>query len=110
MPLMIAELIGFAYKNGFELTFGEAFRTEEQQKIYFDTGRSKTMNSRHRDRLAVDFNLFKDGQYITDKECYRVLGEKWEQIGGQWGGRFGVSPENYKKEIGWDSNHFEYAE
>lgn len=104
---MVSMLIGFAYENGYELTFGEAYRTEEQQRIYVDKGLSKTMNSRHRDRLAVDLNLFKDNQYITEKEKYRFLGEKWEEIGGRWGGRFGVEPENYGKEIGWDSNHFE---
>lgn len=109
-PLMIAGLVDFAYKNGYELTFGEAYRTEEQQKLYLEKGLSKTMNSKHRDRLAVDFNLFKDGCYITDKNKYRFLGERWESLGGRWGGRFGVSPENYQKEVGWDSNHFEYGE
>ncbi|MBI1913024.1 MAG: M15 family metallopeptidase [Deltaproteobacteria bacterium] len=109
-PLMIAELVQFAYGNGYELTFGEAYRTEEQQRIYVESGRSKTMNSKHRDRLAVDFNLFRNGVYLTDKEKYKMLGERWEQLGGRWGGRFGVSPENYTKEVGWDSNHFECGE
>jgi len=58
----IGLLIEFAYEMGFELTFGEFDRTIEQQKIYFDSGRSKTMNSRHLIRLAGDFNIFKDGR------------------------------------------------
>lgn len=104
---MLSSLIGFAYENGCQLTLGEAYRTEDQQRIYVNSGRSKTMNSRHRDRLAVDLNIFRDGVYLPGGDSYRLLGEKWEELGGRWGGRFGVSPENYSKEIGWDANHFE---
>lgn len=106
-PLMVAELIGFAYGKGFELTFGEAYRTEEQQRIYFESGKTKTLGSKHRDRLAIDFNLFEGGVYITDGERYRPLGERWEALGGRWGGRFGVEASKYGKEVGWDANHFE---
>lgn len=106
---MVAELIGFAYKSGYGVTFGEAYRTEEQQRIYVDSGRSRTMASRHRDRLAIDLNLFKDGQYLEDGERYRFLGEKWESLGGRWGGRFGVEPKDFKNRVGWDANHFEYG-
>ncbi|HBG46387.1 MAG TPA: hypothetical protein DDW94_05285 [Deltaproteobacteria bacterium] len=107
-PQLVAELIRFAYDSGFELTFGEAYRTEEQQRVYVREGRSKTMASRHRDRLAIDFNLFKDGDYITNGEAYRALGEKWEALGGNWGGRFGVRACDYDVKTGWDANHFEY--
>lgn len=103
-----AELIRFAYSNGLELTFGEAYRTEEQQKLYFQSGKSRTMASPHRDRLAVDLNLFKGGRYIADGEAYRPLGEKWEALGGKWGGRFGLKQQEYGTRIGWDANHFEY--
>lgn len=107
-PLMVAELITFAYGNGYELTFGEAYRTEEQQRLYVGSGRSKTINSRHRDRLAIDLNLFRGGVYISDGALYRPLGEKWESIGGRWGGRFGVERGDFDKKVGWDANHFEY--
>ena len=110
LPPMLASLISFAYENGYELTLGEAYRTEEQQRLYVDSGRSRTMNSRHRDRLAVDLNLFRDGVYLTDGEAYRFLGEKWESLGGRWGGRFGLSPDEYAAKTGWDSNHFEISE
>lgn len=106
---MLASLISFAYENGYELTLGEAYRTEEQQRIYVDSGRSRTMDSRHRDRLAVDLNLFKNGAYLTGGEAYRFLGERWEELGGTWGGRFGLSPDEYAAEVGWDSNHFELS-
>ena len=78
---MVADLIRFAYSRGFTLSFGDAFRD----------GRCKYghPNSLHRLRLAVDFNLFRDGKWMKDTEAHRELGEYWESIGGSWGGRFG---------------------
>ena len=74
---MISRLIRFAYNMGYKLTFGDAYAT---------TGHME--NSLHYKRLAVDFNLFKDGRYLTRTEDHAPLGEYWEAIGGTWGGRF----------------------
>lgn len=74
---MIGRLIEFAYDNGYELTFGDA---------YAKTGHRK--GSLHYSRLAVDFNLFKDGVWLTETKDHKLLGEFWERIGGAWGGRF----------------------
>lgn len=104
----VAELVRFAFSNGLELTFGEAYRTEEQQRLHLQSGKTRTMASPHRDRLAVDLNLFIGGKYVTDGEAYRPLGEKWEALGGKWGGRFGLRPHEYGTRIGWDANHFEF--
>lgn len=75
---LISLLIQYAILNGFEITFGDAFATSGHKK-----------GSNHYLRLAIDFNLFKDGVYLTKTEDHRVLGEYWESIGGAWGGRFG---------------------
>lgn len=86
---MIAHLIEYAYANGYELTFGDAYR---DPRLHGDIGVKKSYssaNSLHKSRLAVDFNLFKNGQYLTTTEAHRPLGEYWESIGGTWGGRFG---------------------
>lgn len=91
---MIGELIGFAYANGYELTFGDAFR---DPRVHGEVGAKKSYSSassNHKIRLAVDFNLFKDGQYLSRSEDYAKLGTFWESIGGAWGGRFN------------DGNHF----
>ena len=85
---MVGLLIEWAYQNGYELTFGDAYRDPRifgpigEKKGY---GRSK---SNHKVRLAIDFNLFKNGKYLTATEDHRPLGEYWESIGGSWGGRF----------------------
>jgi hypothetical protein len=84
---MIGQLIRFAYAQGYELTFSEAFRTPEQAAIYAKQGKG-IRNSLHTIRLAVDFNLFKDGKYLANSSDHKELGEYWESIGGTWGGRF----------------------
>lgn len=90
---MVGKLIEWAYANGYELTFGEALRTQEQATSNAATGKGIS-NSLHLIRLAVDFNLFIGGTYKTDTPSYQPLGEYWESIGGAWGGRFN------------DGNHF----
>ena len=91
--VMIADLIQWADKQGYKLTFGEAYRTPEQAELNARKG-SGIRNSLHTQRLAVDFNLFIDGKYMTGSDAYKPLGEYWESIGGTWGGRFN------------DGNHF----
>ncbi|EKN5144495.1 TPA: M15 family metallopeptidase [Yersinia enterocolitica] len=95
---MVARLITYASEQGYGLTFGEAWRTPEQARLNAQKG-TGIANSLHCQRLAVDFNLFIDGEYQTRSEAYRPLGEFWESIGGAWGGRF-------KRP---DGNHFSLA-
>lgn len=78
---MIARLILFAEMMGYELTFGDAYRDPR-----CDYGHPQSL---HKQRLAVDFNLFKDGVYLIKTSDHEVLGLYWEFIGGTWGGRFG---------------------
>ncbi|UNI71902.1 hypothetical protein [Aeromonas phage vB_ AhaP_PT2] len=85
---MVSKLIDFAYANGYELTFGDAYRDPRlhgEMGVKKGYGHSK---SNHKIRLAVDFNLFKDGKFLTSSEDHKPLGEYWESIGGTWGGRF----------------------
>ena len=84
---MVADLIVWAYDQGYELTFGEAWRTPEQAALNAKSGKGIS-NSLHGDRLALDLNLFKNGVFLTTTEDHRPLGEFWESIGGAWGGRF----------------------
>jgi hypothetical protein len=74
---MVADLIIFAYNNGYEMTFGDAWAQSGHRP-----------GSNHYIRLAIDLNLFKDGKFLQATEDHRLLGEYWESIGGAWGGRF----------------------
>jgi len=93
---LVGLLIEYAYQNGYELTFGDAYR---DPRLHGEMGVKKSYSSaksNHKIRLAVDFNLFKDGKYLTATEDYTKLGEYWESLGGCWGGRFTSA----------DGNHF----
>jgi hypothetical protein len=83
-------LIQFATNQGFQVTGGELFRTAEQQEIYVKTGRSKTMNSNHLRRLAIDLNFIKDGKLCYDAKLLEPIGAYWEALHpkNRWGGHF----------------------
>ncbi len=86
----VSRLIQFATAEGWVITGGELWRSPEQQEIYFKTGRSKTMNSNHLRRCAIDLNFFWNGKLIWDKELIRTVGEYWESLSpkNRWGGNF----------------------
>jgi len=114
--LNVSKLIQWAFNNGYELTSGELYRTTDQQLLYFHGytlekvknglkaikthRRSKTMNSKHLLKLAVDLNLFIDGKYKTDKESFKPLAEYWKTL----------HPKNKSGyDWGWDFNHFQMS-
>jgi peptidoglycan L-alanyl-D-glutamate endopeptidase CwlK len=86
----VMRLMLWAQENGYEWTFGEAQRTAEQQAIYYKTGRSKTMNSFHLKRLAIDLFFFRDGKLLATKEEVQPIGNAWEVMSAknQWGGNW----------------------
>jgi len=105
--LQVAELIRKAAELGFIVSGGELYRTAEQQAIHMKAGRSKTLNSQHLKRLAIDLNFFlptPDGALTLtyDVEALRPLGEFWESLdpANRWGGKW-----NFK-----DTPHFERQE
>lgn len=88
--LDVCRLIQHATAQGWTITGGELFRTLEQQQIHVQAGRSKTMNSQHMKRLAIDLNFFKDGKLVWDKNAIAPLGSYWESLhpSNRWGGNF----------------------
>lgn len=98
----IAKLIVHAKTLGIALTFGEAYRTKDQQWLYFNgksiknnqltdtTPHSWTMQSNHLRRLAVDFNFFIKGEltYNRHEQLLIELGKYWESMNpaNRWGG------------------------
>lgn len=105
----LSRLIRFVESLGWMLTMGEGWRTPEQQKIYLETGKSKTMKSQHLERLAQDYNLFipsESKDSITDWNKWKVLGDYWESLNplNRWGGDF--NKDNIKNGF-IDCPHFE---
>lgn len=85
----VIKLLTFIDALGFEISFGEVLRTEEQQKIYLETGKSKTMNSMHLKKCAIDLNIFRDGKLVEGNDL-KEFGVFWEGLSpkNRWGGNF----------------------
>lgn len=89
--LDVAQLIQKATELGWTVTGGELYRTAEQQQIYVKTGRSKTMNSNHLKRLAIDLNFFQqDRKLVYSKAALQAIGDYWESLNpkNSWGGNW----------------------
>lgn len=104
----VALLIQEAQRIGIELTAGEMFRTQEQQDIYLKTGKTKTNNSMHLKRLAVDFNFFINGELVYNHPSITELGKFWESLNelNRWGGSWRGLVESGQSSF-IDSPHFE---
>lgn len=85
-------LIHFIWQQGYEVTIGEVQRAPEQQRVYVQTGRSKTMNSYHLKKLAADLHIFEraTGKLIYEKSRLQAIGDYWESLSPQnsWGGNW----------------------
>jgi len=86
----VSELIRFAAYQGIKLTGGELYRPAEMQEIYYKKGLTKTKNSNHLRKLAIDFNFFIDGKLTYSHEKLKTLGAFWESLSplNRWGGNF----------------------
>jgi hypothetical protein len=102
----IGKLIDYAYSIDIELTFGHAWRSLQEQKRLVSEGKSKTLKSKHLDRLAVDFNFFINGHLTYDFYKIKPLGDFWESLNenNRWGGDWN---KNDKKDGFLDTPHFE---
>lgn len=73
------------FERGILATGGELYRTEEQQALHVKAGRSWTMDSKHRDRLAEDLNFFRkrEGRWRLvekDEAFFREIAEYWKSL------------------------------
>jgi hypothetical protein len=92
---MIVQLINYIHAQGYEVTFGDAFRDPRLHgalgvKLGYGHPRSA-----HKQRLALDLNLFKDGKFLTMTSDHEPFGVFWESLGGAWGGRFSTPDGNH---------------
>lgn len=116
-PPLVAKLITHAAETGYGVTFGEAWRTDEQSVINAlgAAGRARLAfliegvfpglaaalrnngvatgiaRSLHMEKLAIDLNLFRSSSYLSTVADYEPLGLFWEALHplARWGGRFG---------------------
>jgi hypothetical protein len=86
---LVGLFVGWVYEQGYELTFSEAWRSPEEAAVQAEKG-AGVKCSLHTERLAIDLNLFKDGQLLETADDYRPLGEQWKSMHplARWGGDF----------------------
>lgn len=94
---LLPRLIDKAHELGFEIRGGDLFRdprTNGENGVKKGYGAS---NSRHKLKIAIDLNLFKDGVFMQKTSDHEELGQWWEAQHElcRWGGRFN------------DGNHYE---
>ena len=95
---MLGALIDWAYQNGYELSEGEGKRTQ-QQAMWDAAHGSGIQHSNHIIQLAHDFNVYKNGVWLSDAKQYPDLCAYWKSLapdacaGADWG----------------DSDHFSIA-
>lgn len=87
-------------------------RTQLEQDIAYQTGKSRVKYSRHQEGFAIDivpYEIYhRDGisklDWNTNDPIWLEIGRIGEELGLRWGGRF--HPLN-NIGIGWDPGHFE---
>jgi hypothetical protein len=88
--LLLPRLLDYIHDQGYRLRGGDLYR---DPRVFGEIGERLGYGhprSGHKRRLAVDFNLFKDGVYLNKTEDHQKLGEWWEKQHSlcRWGGRF----------------------
>jgi hypothetical protein len=74
----VGRIIEWCYRTGYEVTLGEAWRPQWVAEEYHNQGKG-IRNSLHCERLALDINLFKDGNLAGEAD-HKRLGEAWKQL------------------------------
>lgn len=87
---MLGLLNVYAYSIGYELTLGRGAVSAAANKA--DGGHKASL---HLLKLAQDYNLFKDDEYLTDGTGHDVLHDYFDRLGGS-------------KRIAKDLNHYSY--
>lgn len=94
---LFAQLIEYAYSQGYELTMGDAYRDPRVHGEIGVKGSYSSAKSSHKERLAGDLNLFKNGVYLTTTEAHKPLGAYWKTLHEdcRWGGDFSTPDGNH---------------
>lgn len=93
----ISYLIQHIYAAGYECTLGDAFRDPRSHGEMGERGVYGRSNSAHKQRLALDINLFKDGEYLRSTKAHEQFGEYWKglSVDNRWGGDFSKPDGNH---------------
>lgn len=96
----VPRLIDKIYEEGYECTIGDVFRDPRVHGKFGEKVGYAHPKSVHKLKLAIDLNLFKDGEYLSSTEAHRPFGEFWVSLDPEnhrWGGEFD------------DGNHYSFT-
>jgi len=119
---LVPRLLDKAHELGFKVRLGETHRSDAQAELNalgtkgrahlasmiqggyttlaaaIRRGGNGIKYSAHRNKLAIDIHLFKDGAYLSQTSDHAALGAWWEQQhpSARWGGHFS------------DGNHYSF--
>ena len=87
---LLPSLLTEAHALGYDIRGGDLFR---DPRVHGEVGKKMGYGhprSAHKNKLAIDLNLFKGGAYLSTTEDHQPLGEWWEKQNDlcRWGGRF----------------------
>ncbi len=101
--LDVSHLIQHIFNQGYTCTFGDAYRSPRAHGGMGEKGPYGRARSAHKQRLAIDLNLFKKGNYLMHTEDHAPFGKYWKTLhsDNRWGGEF-ESPDgnHYSKRYG----------
>lgn len=101
--LDITKLIQYIYEEGYTCSFGDAYRSPMAHGGMGEKGPYGRARSAHKQRLALDLNLFIDGKYLMKTSDHKPFGHYWKGLrsDNRWGGEFSNPDGNhYSKRYG----------
>jgi len=86
LPLLLIR----ATQQGYKMRCGDLFRDPRAHGDQGETGPYGRRTSAHKNKLAVDINLFKNGEYLSKTADHYELGKYWKNLHPlcRWGGDF----------------------
>jgi len=89
----LRKLMDFIESQGMTFTIGEVHRTKDQQALFYQQGKTKSLSSQHLKKLAAKLCISNDVvdvefSPIWDVETLKSIGDFWEALDpeNQWGG------------------------
>ena len=99
---LIGKLLCYADEQGIDVICYSFHRTQKQQDLLYEWGKSKVRRSKHQDWLAMDLAVVKGGEVVWERiPEYDKLGEYWESLDPEcvWGGRWKSLEDIYHFEL-----------
>ena len=89
---LLPRLLDFIYERGYQARLGDLFRDPRVHGYFGHSSRISYSGPRsvHKLKIAVDINLFKNGEFLRNTEDHREIGEYWKTLHPlcRWGGDF----------------------